>query len=312
MIVITFIRAKQNMDANSMEIAAEANVNIVNIRNTPDIVDFLINKCIFSSLTYEDKLYVVKDLKRPVPDLSKSLINVGVGGKSNRAFSKTWYEKYDWLTGSVELSKLFCWPCILFANNSEKVWCKNGYSDLKNLSRGLALHNKSSQHISSNCKLVLMSKQKQNIATAVYNARKIEIENFNSRVTENRKILRSLIDITMHLCMQELPFRGHDESVESPNRGNFKELVTLVSKYDPHLRMFLEKDNDVSSVFSGTSKTSQNELIDSIAFIINKKIEAEISKKQLTSVVSHSCLLFFVTYKTANLLNVLWGLPIPI
>ena len=115
----------------------------VTLRNTNDVVDFLINNCVFSTLTYDDKLYVVKELKRPVPDLSKSLINVRVRGKSNRAFNNTWYKKYDWLTGSIQLNKLFCWPCILFANNSEKVWWKNGFSDLKNLSRGLALHNKS-------------------------------------------------------------------------------------------------------------------------------------------------------------------------
>lgn len=84
-----------------------------------------------------------------------------------------------------------------------------------------------------------MRKQKQNISTALDSARKIDIENFNSRVKENRQIIRSLIKITMHLCMQELPFRGHDESDESLNRGNFKELVTLVSAFDTNLKSFL-------------------------------------------------------------------------
>lgn len=250
----------------------------VNIRNTCDLVNFLVNQQNFSSHSYEDKLYIVKEVKRPVPDLSKRLVTMGGVGKPNRGFHNTWYEKYDWLTGSVTLSKLFCWPCILFAtNNSDKVWSKSGYSDLKNLSRGLLLHNKSIQHISSSCKLTLMRKQKQNIATAIDNARKTEIENFNARVKENRQILKRLVDITLHLCMQELPFRGHDECNESLNRGNFKELVILVSKYDTNLKTFLENDNDNRSVFCGTSKTIQNELIDSVAFVVNKKIEDEIS-----------------------------------
>lgn len=200
-------------------------------------------------------MYIVKEVKRPVPDLSNRLVSIGGVGKSNRSFQNTWYEKYDWLTGSVTLNKLFCWPCILFAtNNSDKVWSKCGYSDLKNLSRGLLLHNKSTQHISSNCKLTLVRKQRQNIATAIDNARKTEIENFNARVKENRQILKNLIVITLHLCMQELPFRGHDESNESLNRGNFKELVILLSKFDTNLKTFLENDNDNRSVFLGHLK----------------------------------------------------------
>ena len=202
----------------------------VNVRNTCDLVNFLLNEQNSSSHSYEDKLYIVKEVKRPVPDLSKRLVTIGGVGKSNRSFKNTWYEKYDWLTSSVTLNKLFCWPCILLAtNNSDKVWSNCGIGDLKNLSRGILLPNKSTQHISSNCKLTLMRKQRQNIATAIDNARKTEIENFNARVIENRQILKSLIDITLHLCMQELAFRGHDESHESLNSGNFKELIILLT-----------------------------------------------------------------------------------
>lgn len=262
-----------------MEVEVE-NVDI-NIREVNDVVYFLTNTCSFSQHSYNDRLYIINELERPTPDLNKSLVSVGSGDSGrnpNRAFNNSWYEKYNWLTGSVNHNKLFCWPCVLFCNNnsSENVWSKSGYNDLKNLYRGLAIHNKSIQHISSNSKFTIMKKQKVSIAAAVDSARKIEIENFNSKVKENRQILKSLIEITMHLCMQELPFRGHDESDESLNRGNFKELVNFVSKFDTHLKDFLDKDSDSRSVFSGTSKTIQNELIDSIAFILNKKIENEI------------------------------------
>lgn len=49
--------------------------------------------------------------------------------------------------------------------------------------------------------------------------------------------------------------QGHNESDESFNSGNFKELVTLLRKRDTHLKTFLEKDIDSKSVFCGTSKT---------------------------------------------------------
>jgi len=49
----------------------------VNIRNTCDLVNFLVNEQNFSSRVYVDKLYIVKEVKRPVPDLSKRLVTIG-------------------------------------------------------------------------------------------------------------------------------------------------------------------------------------------------------------------------------------------
>ena len=81
-------------------------------------------------------------------------------------------------------------------------------------------------------------------------------------------------------------------------------IVILLSKVDTNLKTFLENDNDNRSVFSGTSKTIQNELIDSIAFVVNKKIEDEILNslffhgklmRQPTLAVIHNYPSFFVT-----------------
>ena len=40
----------------------------------------------------------------------------------------------------------------------------------------------------------------------------------------NRDILKLLTDAVLYLAKQELPFRGHDESMNSLNRGNYREL----------------------------------------------------------------------------------------
>lgn len=197
------------------------------LHNCDDIVEYLI-KHRFSSLSYDDKIFV-KNLKIPRPDLGTSLINFGKPGKSNRSFSCTWYDnKCEWLTGSKILNKLFCWPCVLFANSSEMIWWKLGYSDLKNLSRSTEKHTKSQVHISSNCKLHLLGKQ--NIVNLIDTAKKYDIEKFNNQVRENREILKRLIDACIFLCTQELPFRGHNESEDSFNKGKFRELILLMSK----------------------------------------------------------------------------------
>lgn len=69
----------------------------------------------------------------------------------------------------------------------------------------------------------------------------------------------------------ELALRGHDVTEDSINRGNCKELLMLWGNYDSKFDNFLN-----GSFFSGTSKTTQNELIDSVAYIkenISKEIE---------------------------------------
>ena len=171
----------------------------------------------------------------------------------------------------ITLKKLFCWPCVLFSIRGEEVWSKSGYDNLKNLPRSIERHSKSQEHISCTCKLHILGKQ--NIATVIDSARQIEIQKFNDSVRKNREILKRLIDICIFLCNQELAFRGHDESRESINKGNFKELVSLMCKRDEILKEFI----DSNSVFSGTSKTIQNELIDCISYILRQNIDSEIN-----------------------------------
>jgi hypothetical protein len=176
----------------------------------------------------------------------------------------------------VNKNLLFCWPCLLFAAETENtVWSRLGFNDLKNIARCIERHQKSKEHIKSRVKFQLLGKQ--NIATVLDSAHKIEIESFNDKVRDNRNIMRRLIDITIYLCTQEQAFRGHDEREESSNRGNYKELVTLLGKYDDNLKNF----QCSSSVFSGTS--IQNDIINSIAFVLINAIHKEISESSFFS-----------------------------
>jgi ERCC4-related helicase len=79
-------------------------------------------------------------------------------------------------------------------------------------------------------------------------------------VTENRETLGRLIDITIYLGKQELAFGGHNESENSFNQGNFRELAKLLSPDNDKFKQFL----DEFTIFTGLSKTIQNEIIQSI------------------------------------------------
>ena len=51
------------------------------------------------------------------------------------------------------------------------------------------------------------------------------IERHNDEVRQNRGMLRTLSEAVLYLSRHELPFRGHDESSNSLNRGNYRELL---------------------------------------------------------------------------------------
>ena len=62
--------------------------------------------------------------------------------------------------------------------------------------------------------------------------------------------MKRLLDATACLGMQELSFRGHDEGENSDNKGNYKELVEVIARYDRVLAEHLES----LTVFTGNPK----------------------------------------------------------
>lgn len=74
--------------------------------------------------------------------------------------------------------------------------------------------------------------------------------------------------------------RGHNERESSANKGNDKELAKIIAQYDA----LLGEHMDVSIVFSGLSKSIQNDLKASIA----STIESGKWMRPQTSAVAHS------------------------
>nr|CAH7764010.1 unnamed protein product [Callosobruchus chinensis] len=50
----------------------------------------------------------------------------------------------------------------------------------------------------------------------------------NEKVRENGVILKRLIDAVVYLSKEECSFREHDETSESDNKGNLKELIDFL------------------------------------------------------------------------------------
>ena len=78
----------------------------------------------------------------------------------------------------------------------------------------------------------------------------------------------------------ELALRGHDESESSVNPGIFRGLVDFVASLDGALKEHLE----TATVFKGTSKTVQNELLDCMLSVAREQIIKEAQKSVFVSI----------------------------
>ena len=85
------------------------------------------------------------------------------------------------------------------------------------------------------------------------------------------------MDAILFLCKQELALRGHREGKDSENKGNFLELLDLLSKRDPDFKRRYESRPGNASY---THLEIQNELIDASAQTILDKIKGELTEAE--------------------------------
>jgi hypothetical protein len=180
---------------------------------------------------------------------------------------------------------LFCWYCVLFSVNKNP-YDSIGYDNLEEIHRALVKQEISKEYTHSAIKFKLFGKQ--NIVNTIDSGRsghKEYIKKYNEKVRENREMGKHLINMTIFLSTQELAFRGNDESVHSESEGNFKELAKFAATLDENLNKFI--DPSLSPVFTGLSKTIQNDLIDSVTKNLMKTIYDEINTAVLRIAFGH-------------------------
>ena len=243
------------------------------IESTDDIVEKL--KKSFAALTFQEKKDVV-DCGRPTP-----LLNISKQSKTClRKFNPEIYNKVYWICGSTSSNKLYCWPCLLFSQD-DSIWSSphRGYSDLNNLHTAVGRHEKTASHLSAFVTFKTFGQTR--IDALLSQQRNAVINQHNAEVKRNREVLKRLIRITCFLGIQEIAFRGHDESQTSNNRGNYIEMAYLIAEFDDKLQTHLSS----ATVFRGLSPTIQNDLIDSVSHVVLAEIKKELHNCLFVSVL---------------------------
>ncbi|XP_071684895.1 uncharacterized protein [Lolium perenne] len=139
-----------------------------------------------------------------------------------RRFVASWFDEFDWLEYSVEKYAVFCFPCFLFKDQSAAggdSFVNGGFRNW-NMRRRLEKHvgQITSSHNNAQEKYNYFTQPKKSIEVVLAGNTKEYKALYASRLTYSLKCLRFLLQ-------QGLAFRGHDESEDSLNRGNFLELL---------------------------------------------------------------------------------------
>ncbi|XP_057793084.1 uncharacterized protein LOC131009690 [Salvia miltiorrhiza] len=171
-------------------------------------------------------------------------------GNQLRSFQDVWYQKFVWLEYSVAKDACFCFWCYLFKPEDKSsryrtdVFTKTGFSNWKKALIKFVEHvgDADSCHNNARIQFEAFKDQRHSVANMFRsNARELDVA-YRTRLTAS-------LDVTRFLLKQGLPFRGHDESTTSLNRGNFLELLQWYSDH-----------NDIVSKVLGSNAPGNNQM----------------------------------------------------
>lgn len=207
----------------------------------------------------------------------------------NLSFNPRWYdikEAKGWLEYSVKSDRMYCFACRLFENElrkrNEPNWISVGVCNWKKGLEKIKNHYKSVQHKCAESAREHFLQKDRHIDVLLDKSREEEVTRRQQEIEKNRCYLARLVDIAKTLARCGMPFRGHNEKKESLNRGNFLEIVSLLSRWDP---IFAEYIENGARNCTYLSNRAQNDLIHSMGDLVLKKIVEDIKVAQFFTIM---------------------------
>ena len=191
---------------------------------------------------------------------------------SLRKFSSKWFDRYWWLEYSFANDSVYCFPCFLFSSlrgtqNSGGSFVTKGFRKWKHAmekNKGIVQHNASTDHAAS---VKAMQGRKDNVLPRMLSTLDAAQKQAHaSQLVTSAKVI-------MHLAVQGLAFRGHDESITSVNRGNFLETRDFLIRDHAELELALA---NVPQNAKYTSPVIQKDLTRAAADLFRQQIRQEL------------------------------------
>ena len=138
---------------------------------------------------------------------------------------------------SPSTDAIYCLPCYLFSKKpigrpGSDVFISTGFNNWKKVKDGMncpLIRHEGKEPNSPHKIAVKCCEDLQNYSRHIDKL----IEKQTSKELENNRLrLKTSIECAQWLAFQACAFRGHDESLDSKNRGNFIELIKLISTFN--------------------------------------------------------------------------------
>ncbi|KAI5356218.1 hypothetical protein L3X38_009113 [Prunus dulcis] len=149
----------------------------------------------------------------------------------DRRFNVKWFDEFDWLEYSISKDVAFCLYYYLFKSNfiicqvCSDVFTEVSFRNWKKKDKMQHVGAVGSVHNQSRHYCVDLMNQKQHIRTVL-------IKQSEQARIDYRIYLTASLDCVRFLLRQGLPFRGHNESDTSSNKGNYLELLQFLTDRD--------------------------------------------------------------------------------
>lgn len=202
-----------------------------------------------------------------------------------RRFNSEWYKEFKWLEYCISRDAAFCFPCRMFGSSvigecrPEKTFTEIGFQDWRH-ARGsttgiLKGHNDSKSHKAAS---VAWDQFK---ASCEYGTVAEQLGSTRAeQVQKNRHYIKTVIEVLLLTCKQEISLSGHDETASS---CNFLEVLSLVASHD---KVVEERLSVGPRNAKYTSHMIQNELISIMASLVRKAITSAVQKASYYSVLA--------------------------
>uniref|UniRef100_A0A3Q1FDQ5 DUF4371 domain-containing protein n=1 Tax=Acanthochromis polyacanthus TaxID=80966 RepID=A0A3Q1FDQ5_9TELE len=107
-------------------------------------------------------------------------------------------------------------------------------------------------------------------------------EAYNKKVQENRKYIKTVAEVLLLTATQNIAQRGHRETEEVDNRGNFLEILEMIAKHDPVVQKKMKGKQNAKY----TSSVIQNEILECLANTVREEIIQEVKESEVFPVIA--------------------------
>ena len=194
-----------------------------------------------------------------------------------RCFKEAW--KTSWLEYSSLTDMVYCHRCRHFGKGALPVWEGQGsrFNMWNKATTSIEAHKTNPAHRQAE---VRYADWKQSLITG--EIRDVVVKDAKKLAADNTLYVATVAEVVNFCGRQAIALRGHGEHVGSDNKGNFLELLDVISRHDA-----VVNDKLRSGRRYYTSPCIQNELLEIQANLIHGDICAEIRRQDSTP----SCLM---------------------